>query len=281
MWPETSGLFIHPSLGMAAEVAQSGVNGPPVYPFGSMGTRIKYTSPNRTAYLQLAVLDGVPGDPANPRGTQIRLDQADGTFAIAEIGYMPLEAGHTFEPVMPEGAAKMEPTIKLHEKLEGVNKTAFGMWRYSARFGDLLEVDAQGNPLQRASLGWYVLAERTLFTEEQDAAQGLAGFMRYGAANADIHQSDWSVSMGLRYTGLLSGRDLDMAGVAVTSNHAGSKYRSSNLLAADEAMVEVTYRWQVRPWVAVQPFVQRIIHPGMDSSVPDAGLFGARMEVFI
>jgi porin len=278
---DSSGLFIHPSLGMAAEVGQTGVNGPPVYPMGALGTRIKYSSPDRTTYAQLALLDGVPGDPNNPNGTHILLNQADGTFAIAEVGYMPLEAGHTFEPIAPAGTIRMAPAIKLHEKLEGVNKTAFGVWRYTARFNDLVDVDAQGNPIQRASIGWYALAERTLFAEEEDASQGLAGFLRFGTASADIHQSDWSASTGLRYIGLVPGRNLDAAGFAVTSSHASNKYRSLHLSAADEAMIEVTYRIQLALWLAVQPMVQRIIHPSMDSTIPDASVLGVRIEVFL
>lgn len=278
---DTSGLFLHPSFGMAAEVAQTGVNGPPVYPMGALGMRVKYSSPERTAYLQLAVLDGVPGDPGNPYGTQVRLGKTDGSFAIAEIGYTPLEAGHTFEPVLPEGVAKMEPAIKLHEKLEGYDKTAFGLWRYSARFDDLTETDALGAPLRRVSAGWYALAERTLRAEEQDAAQGLAGFVRFGAVSADIHQSDWSASLGLRYMGLLDGRDEDVAGVATTISHASSKYRSLNQSAEFESVVEATYRIQLRPWLAVQPLLQYIASPNMDKRIPAASIVGTRIEIFI
>ncbi|HLP99406.1 MAG TPA: carbohydrate porin [Sideroxyarcus sp.] len=277
---DTSGVFLHPSMGMAAEVAQAGVNGPPVYPLGSFGTRIKYSSPNRTAYWQLALLDGVPGDPNNSHGTHIRLGNGDGSFFITEIGYMPLEAGHTFEPVSPEGAAKLEPEIKLHEKLEGFDKTAFGMWRYSARFDDLTDFDAQGNPVRRASFGWYVLAERTLHAED-DPAQGLAGFVRLGATNGDIQQSDGSFSMGLRYMGLLDGRDEDVVGIAVTGSHAGRKYRALNQSAEFETMAELTYRAQIRKWLGVQPLLQKIFHPNMDRSIPDATLLGVRVEVFL
>lgn len=278
---DTSGLFLHPSLGMAAEVAQSGLNGPPVYPLGSLGTRIKYISPNRTAYLQAALLDGVPGDPANPYGTQIKLNPADGTFAIAEIGYTPLEAGHTFEPVVPEGAAKMEPTIKLHEKYEEFNKTAFGVWRYSTRFDDLTDLDASGNPLQRDSSGWYLLAERTLYSEADNPNDGLAAFFRFGVASADILQSDWSASLGARYRGLLKGRDDDIAGLAISVSHASPKHQQLNASTDRETALEATYRIQLRPWLAVQPLWQRIVAPGMVTGVRDATLLGTRLEIFL
>jgi len=275
----SSDLFIHPSLGMAAEIAQSGINGPPVFPMGSIGTRIKYVTHDHTTYAQLAILDGVPGDPNNPYGTQIILNKSDGTFVIAEVGFTPLEKGQTFEPVLPEDVAQMEPVAKAHEKIEGINKTAIGAWRYTVPFNDLLDTDAQGNPIKRSSFGWYALIERTLITEEQDAAQGLAGFLRFGTASSDVHQSDYSFSAGLRYVGLFDGRDLDAAGIAMTSSHPSDKYRSLSNSITDETMLELTYRFQLRLWISVQPFVQHIFHPGMNNTTPDVNLLGIRTEV--
>ncbi len=269
---DTSGLFLHPSLGMAAEVAQSGRNGPPIYPLGSLGMRVKYTSPDHTTYLQAALLDGIPGDPADPYGTQIKLNSGDGTFAIMEIGCTPLEAKG--EPSSTGGDA-------AQPEAEAFNKTAFGLWQYSNRFDDLSQVDAAGAPLQQASFGWYMLAERTLLPEAGNANNGLAGFLRYGSASADIHQSDWSASAGLRYRGLLSGRDDDIAGIVVTVSHASTKYRDKNLSAERETAIEATYRIQLKPWLGVQPLIQRIIAPGMNPAVSDSTLLGARMEVFL
>ena len=275
----SSELFINPSLGMAAEVAQSGLNGPPVFPMGSVGTRIKYVAHDHTSYAQLAILDGVPGDPNNPYGTQIAINKADGTFAIAEVGYTPFEKGQTLEALLPEDVAQIEPATKAHEKIEGINKTAIGAWRYTAPFNDLLDTNAQGNPIKRSSFGWYALMERTLTAEAQDASQGLAGFLRFGTASSDVHQSDYSVSAGLRYVGLLDGRDTDAAGIAMTSSHPSDKYRSLSNSITDETMLELTYRFQLKLWLSVQPFVQRIFHPGMDSTMPDVSLLGIRTEL--
>src|SRR3989338_7168626 len=74
---DTSGLFLQPPCGMSAEMAQTGQNGPPIFPMGAPGVRVKYTSSG--FYLQGALTDGVPGNLNNPHGTQIRLDKGDGT----------------------------------------------------------------------------------------------------------------------------------------------------------------------------------------------------------
>jgi porin len=263
---DTSGLFLQPPYGMSAEMAQTGRNGPPVFPMGALALRLKYTASD--FYVQGALTDGVPGNLNDAHGTQIRLDKGDGTLAVVEFGYT---------PAVEEGS---------------YNKTSLGLWRYSARANDLVDVDVIGNPVQRIDQGLYVLAERTLFAEQGNAGQGLAGFARFGVASKDIDRglvenaptADWSASLGLTYQGLLDGRDDDAAGIAVTTSHASSKYRNAqlalgNVFDSSETVVELTYRAQLQSWLAVQPVVQRIFNPNMDGTIRDAWIVGARLEV--
>jgi len=256
---DSSGLFLQPPYGMSAEMAKTGQNGPPVFPMGALAVRAKYTGAN--FYLQGALTDGVPGNPNNPHGTHIRIDKGDGTLAVAELGYTPEGGG--------EGT---------------FSKTAIGLWRYTARASDRIEVDALGNPLQRFDQGAYILAERTLMAEQGNPGQGLSGFVRFGVVNKDVYQADWSGSVGLNYQGLFDGRDGDAAGIAVTTSHAGSKYRDSQFLLgsatdSSESVIEVTYRAQLQPWLALQPTVQYILDPNMDPTRKNAWVMGVRAEI--
>lgn len=61
---DSSGIFLHPSFDMAAELAQTGKNGSSISPFAALGVRIKY-QPSPIFYAQAAVLDGNPGEGAN------------------------------------------------------------------------------------------------------------------------------------------------------------------------------------------------------------------------
>jgi len=250
---ETSGLFLQPPYGMSAEMAQTGQNGPPIFPMGALALRVKYASSGY--YVQGALTDGVPGNPNNPHGTHIRLDKGDGSLAVVEFGADTTEEGGAF------------------------NKTALGLWRYSARADDLMDVDALGNPLRRTDQGFYFLAERTLRAEPNDPAQGLSGFIRFGTVNKDVYQADWSGSAGLIYQGLFDGRDDDTAGITVTTSHAGSKYRQLNSSDSSETVVEVTYRAQLKPWFALQPTLQYFHNPNMDSALRNAWIAGARVEI--
>ena len=250
---DTSGLFLQPPYGMSAEMAQSGRNGPPVFPMGALALRLKYNASD--FYAQGALTDGVPGNLNDAHGTQIRLDKGDGTLAVVEFGYT---------PAVEEGS---------------YSKTSLGLWRYSARVSDLVDVDVLGNPVQRIDQGFYVLAERTLFAEQGNAGQGLSGFVRFGTVNKDVYQADWSGSLGLNYQGLFDGRDDDAAGIAVTTSHASAKYRLANAAESSETVVELTYRAQLQSWLAVQPVVQRIFNPNMDGTIRDTWIVGARLEV--
>jgi porin len=227
---------------------------------GALAVRVKYASSGY--YVQGALTDGVPGNPNNSQGTHIRLDKGDGSLAVVELGYNTSEEGKSF------------------------NKTAVGLWRYSTRATDLVT----GDP--RRDQGFYVLAERTLRAEQNDPAQGLSGFVRFGTASKDIDRGladsaptvDWSGSLGLHYQGLFDGRDDDTAGIAVTTSHASSKYRDAqlalgNTFESSETVVEITYRAQLQPWLAMQPMVQRIFNPNMDATLRDAWVAGVRFEV--
>lgn len=277
---DTSAVFIQPPYGMANDVAQpinNSSNAPPIFPIGALALRVKYTSPGKNFYAQYALTDGVPGDPNNPHGTHIQLNKGDGTLSIVEFGYTPQQGEPPFEAAKP--GELIEPELKVHEEHESFNKTAIGFWRYSARFDDLTDLDAFGNPLRRTSQGAYVLAERTLMIEKDHPGQGLSGFARFGTASRDIHQADWTGSLGLRYHGLFSGRNDDIAGIAVTFNHASDKYRLINNADSSETEVEATYRAQIRPWFALQPTAQYILHPNMDPTQKNVWVIGSRAEV--
>lgn len=276
---DTSSIFIQPSYGMANEVAQSGQNGPPIFPIGALALRIKYTSPGKDFYAQYALTDGVPGDPNNPHGTHIQLNKGDGSLSIIEFGYTPQEVELPFEAAKP--GELIEPELKVHEGHESFNKTAIGFWRYSTQLNDLdpTNVDAFGNIVRHPSQGVYFLAERTLMVKKDHPSQGLSGFVRFGTASKDVHQADWTGSLGLRYHGLFYERDDDIAGVAVTYNHASGKYQALNNADSNQTNVEATYRAQIKPWFALQPTVQYILHPNMDPTLKSAWIIGTRFEI--
>ncbi|MCH8617846.1 carbohydrate porin [Undibacterium sp. TS12] len=255
---DSSGVFLQPAMGMNISVGQTGKNGPPIYPMASFGTRLRYRSADKNTYAQLALLDGVPGDPANPRGSHIKFDKGDGVLLMAELGIFGDKPG---------GDEK------------ALNKTAIGFWRYSASFDDLISRYANGRHVQRKNFGWYVLTERTLLPKAGHPGQGLQGFFRFGTAQKDINQSDWSVNLGLNYVGPFAGRSDDQLALGMTYARASEKYRLQNRSDNFESIVEATYKMQVRPWLSVQPVVQCVFNPNMDANLKKAWVVSLRTEV--
>lgn len=260
---DTTQIFLQPTYGMSNEFSQAGKNGPPVFPYGTPAVRVKLTSPDNSFYVLGALTNGMPGNPNSHDGTQIIID---GSLKVMEFGYTP----QSDEP----GDGN-----KAQQRNQRFNKTAIGFWRFSSRFNDLMDVDAAGNPVRRHSQGAYFLSERSLYLEPGHPSHGLAGFFRIGFASADINQADWTSSAGLRYHGLIPGRDDDITGLAVTINHTSDKFRVTHNTESRETDFELTYRAQIKPWLDLQPDLQFIIDPNMNPGVNNAWVLGLRSEV--
>ncbi len=276
---DSAGVFVQPPYGAAPDLALT--RGPSIFNNPAFGLRAKWQSDDRTLYAMGAVLDGIPGDPQRPRGTHVRFDKGDGAMQIAEIGYKPLERGHVFEPPSPEKGVTPEPEVKAHDLFEGYEKYALGVWRYTAPAADLVDVDAAGNPERRRSSGWYALAERALW---RWSGGNLNGFVRVGATDGDSTAIERFHNVGISVRGPLPGREEDVFGVAHTRGAVGAKFRAaqaaSGVETADaESATEITYRFQARKWLAVQPVVQRFRHPGAAAAVRDATVVGVRVDL--
>lgn len=251
---DSSSVFVHPALGAGSELAQTGANGPSIFPTTSVGLRVR-ANLSEAAYAQAVVLDGVPGNPANPRGTHIRFDRGDGALWAVETGYRPAPSEGELE----------------------VTKLAAGHWRYARRFNDQLDVDQDGAPVKRKNYGFYLLAERTLWRDAADAQRGLTAFVRYGAATPAVNPIDRALALGAVYQGLLPSRGQDTLGFAIAAARTSAKFRSSAEPAMRrEIAYELTYRAPVNAWLAIQPELQHI--RSADSGAAPATLASVRLE---
>jgi len=252
---ESSSMFIHPTFGMSAELAGTGKNGPSVFPTSSFGIRLKI-QPAPGHYLQAITLDGVSGDPNNPQGTQVQFNEGDGALNVIEYG-------------LPLGSAK-----NAHN-----NKLAFGVWQYTTRFDDLLDVDANGNPVQRISHGAYAIIEKVLLYKSDSDDEQVKGFVRIGQTEGDTSQFDQALGTGLVFTGLISGREKDELGIAYAQERNGEKYRaSSGNTVHYEKSFELGYRYYAMPGFVVQPVIQYLLSHSENTAQDKSWWLGVRME---
>lgn len=255
---DSSGLFIHSTYGIGTDAAQSGLNGPSIFPFTAVAARVKI-QPTPNVYLMAAVADGAPGSPDDLEGTQIEFKSGDGALFFTEAGFI------------PGGSA---PNGKL----------ALGAWAYSDKFPDQIDVDVNGNPLKERSQGVYMIGERKIFTPAGGEDKGLTIFGRFGVADDQVNQFDYAWSTGLVYTGLIPGRDAGQFGIAVSGAHNSDKFKAASAAAATpvndaETAYELTYSDYVTPWLSLQPDVQYIVNPGTDPTLDNALVVGARAVV--
>lgn len=274
---DSASMLLHPAYGTPADLALT--NAPSVFNNAAFGLRAKWYSPDRTVYGMGALMDGVPNDPAHPRRTAVKF--GNGSFAIAELGWMPLEKYNAFD-FEPTDAAdvRQSPAVAIHEKYSGISKYAIGFWGYSRKQPDLLDVDAAGAPLKRRSQGGYVLAERTLFALPSDHLRNLTAFARYTFADPDTIAIDRSWNLGFKWRGPLASRPQDAVAIGWTRGRLSSKYRQQlgDAAKAEEAL-ELTWRVEVSPWLAIQPDVQRIRHPGGSAGASAVTIVGARVDI--
>lgn len=263
----STGIFLHPSPGIGSELAQTGLNGPSVFPTSSVALRARYR-PTSETYLQAVVLDGVPGDPNNPRGTHIQFDDGDGTLRVAEVGFIPERTREQAELGFPQ-----------------TDKYAVGTWSYTTRFEDLVDVDGVGDPLMRkGNNGFYVLLEKMLFHGKQNPGGHIDGFIRYGRANSDFNQFSSYFQTGVVFTGMVRGREEDQFAFAYSVAQTGDKYRMAAFnvgqdATRQESVYEATYRAPLTSWLTVQPNIQYVVNPGTDALIKNATVLGLRFEI--
>jgi porin len=184
----SAGLFSLSSFGIGPETSQVG---PSIFPTTATTLLLKLTDGEQ--YLLLATYDGIPGDPAHPRGTHIMFKKTDGLFNAAEWGFT----------------------------REKDYKIALGGWKHTAE----VENPINGN-LSDSNSGFYIIGEK-YFTEN------LAAFFQYGRADSHKNQLDTYTGLGLTYSHFWAGDDAIGLGYARAENSPDFLVMNPDLLSAE------------------------------------------------
>jgi porin len=236
-------------------MAGTGQNGPSIFPTTSFGVRVK--AEQAGYYLQAAILDGVPGDPNNPHGTHVQFNKGDGALDVIEAA-IPLSAAE-----------------HAHD-----NKLALGVWHYTARFDDLIDVDINGNPIRRVSHGYYAMMEKVLRYRPGSGQESINGFVRAGKTDGNTFQFDMSWSTGLVFSGLFAGRGQDQLGIAYAQERNGEKWRIyTGNPTVFERSLELTYRYRAMQGLVLQPVAQYLINHSSDPARDKSWWLGVRFEL--
>ena len=242
---EYAGTLLNSSFGIGPETAQVT---PSIFPTTAFVMRVKYLF-SGDHYIQVAMYDGIPGDPDQPHGTQIKFDEGDGLFGAFELGFTQSQEGESYY------------------------KVALGLWQHSAEFDDIAGLTLDSNR------GLYLIAERTLI-QEQDPEQGLGLFFQLGSAQADRNRFDSYLGIGLNYQGLVTGRNEDIVSFGIARVRNSPTYLENNRSFDDaETVYELTYLAKINERLTLQADYQYIVNPGTDPQLKNAQVFGVRLQI--
>jgi porin len=254
----SAGLFIGASHGIGRDYSQTGDNGPSIFPVTSLSLRYQ-AQLNAQWQWQIALLDGVPGDPDKPERTTINLSSDDGALFAAEL---------------------------FQETANG-SKLALGYWQYSASFEQLPSLAKQDGTVHssRNNRGAYVLADMALIPAiDLTEAPKLSTFFRVGTANDKINRFSHYIGTGLVLRNSLMPEIDNELGLAFSYARNGNYWVGSQGLEgtkaeSHETIAELTWKMQAQPWLSLQPTIQYVINPNADSQLNNALALGIRVEL--
>ena len=132
-------------------------------------------------------------------------------------------------------------------------------------------------PVKASNSGVYFLGEQKL-------TEAVSVFLRYGMASSEVNQVASNLSAGLVLNGLIPSRGEDSLGMGFTYVKNGDEFRTSQDVAGtpvreSETTLEVTYRIEAVPGIAIQPDFQYVFNPGTDPALENAKVVAVRFEV--
>lgn len=249
---ETAGFFVGPPFGIGTDLAQTGENGPAVFPVTSLGMRFSGTFGEAVTW-RLAAYDGVPGKTSGQRFAAFDISKRQGALLIGELEFAPV----------------------------GMNKVAVGVWSYTARF-ERIDSAAGGDAGRvRGNRGAYAMVDAPLGNL---GAGRVDGMLRVGVADARFNAVGTYVGAAVVGSGLIAARPDDGIGLAVAHGRTGAAFRQALAFDAGapgkaETAVELTWRAPLASWLAVVPSVQWVDSPGADRNVRNSWVFGLRFEM--
>ena len=227
---ENAGNFVNSSFGIQPSVS---LNNPvPIFPINALGLHVRYDV-NDAIGIQAGVWDGDPGNFENDLyNLDYTMSDEEGLQFVGEAHYMSEYLGGTYK---------------------------LGGYYHTADFDDFSDT---GNVVA-GNYEVHVIVDQLLFSEGED--QGLGSFLQLGWTPSKQNMNSIYIGLGLAYTGLISGRDEDVTGLAMGYAGIGDEFRELNPGTNNhETVIELTYNALLGEKLFIQPDIQYIINPGID-----------------
>ena len=234
--------FINSSFGVSPGIT---VNVPSfsTYPFTALALRGEYNKGK--FYFRSAVAEGSGGNTTiNVHGDSYNFQKGEGVMAMNEAEIRNVKGEF------------WKSSIKI------------GMWNHTGNiFYDLTRFDENGDhPIVRGNNGVYLIADKVLFFEKQDSAQGLSGYVDLDYVPGRQNFFNYSVGGGLSYTGLFHGRPEDRISLGAFAPFVNQTLVREQGFTKNEIEAEFNYNLKLNAFINIQPCVQYIYNPGAVAS---------------
>lgn len=276
---ESASLFVQSSHGLGGEFAASGLIGPPTFPIGGLGGRLKIL-PSPNFYLKAGVFDGVSGKLNSLKHADFSWNRENGSLFITEVGLLTFGSS-----LSPQGSDLTTLQNRRHIGREVSSdyklKLALGAWSYSKNYLDArYEPDIINPSANENDKGVYLIADLKVSPNSSKAYQQLSIFMRIGYADSEVSRFRAYRGGGITYKGFVPGDPNGMLGISVASVQNSRVYSDLFPLSdKHETAFELTYLTKVIPWLNIQPHVQYIINPGTSEELDPALVIGLRTDI--
>lgn len=282
-----SAYFVNTMMGWPMLPSADMPAGGPAYPLSALGVRLA-ARPVNGINLLAGVFNGDPvknddgSDPQkqNPRGTSFPLN--GGQLYIAEAQFSYPAAGSMVE------AGQAKPLGWTYRIGAWYNTNPFADQRFDTDGVSLANPASTGLPqMHRGDWSWYAVVDRLAWVDQDYPDRNIAVFARVmGTPLKDRNPIDGSLNAGVVFHSPVPNRPADTLGLGFGYAHVS---HALNQLDADtvsysgqaqplrtgEGFAELTYQYQLRPWIQLQPDFQYVFNPG--AGIPLNGTSGARI----
>jgi len=249
-------------------------SGGPAYPLSALGVRLS-AKPVDGITLLAGVFNGNPvkndngTDPQMQNRNGLSFPTNGGRLYIAEAQFSYPALGSMVEP----GQAK---SLGFTYKIGAwYNTNSFSNLAVDQSNISLADPTSSGKPLQHQNnYAFYAVADQLVWRDDKDPNRTLGFFGRVmGTPLKDRNLIDFSLNAGVVMHSPFKNRPADTFGLGVGYAHVSDQAAQfdQNAIAftgvttpirSSETFVELTYQYQLRPWIQIQPDIQYVFNPG-------------------
>lgn len=280
MVSQNASYFVNTMFGWPMVPSADLPGGGPAYPLSALGVRARARPIDELSFL-LGVFSGSPspsnvGDPQVADRGGISFPVNKGALVIGEMQFTYPALGSMISPNTPQPLSR---TYKL------------GFWYDTENFADqqfdntglsLANPASNGEALNHhGDYGLYAVADQLVWVDPHEGDRTVNLFGRVTAApQADRNLVTLAVNGGVLVHEPFLNRDFDVFGAgfgfAKVSGDAAALDKATALytgaytpIRGSETYVELTYQYQLFPWLTLQPDAQYIFTPGGGLADPD------------